>query len=145
MSRRRGDHARRLSEHDRQELQRRVAAGETFASAAAAVGCSMTMYSTSSCVPTSQTAQTFGWLSRDGARASRRKRSRRAESAARFAMMTLTATLTASARIDGGSCPGSQSATAIQCLICSISCRYIGAPVGLKHSQQTLQGISRAY
>jgi hypothetical protein len=40
MLRRRGDHARRLSEHERRELQRRVAAGETFASAAAAVGCS---------------------------------------------------------------------------------------------------------
>jgi IS30 family transposase len=40
MSRRRGDHARRLSEHERRELQRRVAEGETFASAAAAVGCS---------------------------------------------------------------------------------------------------------
>jgi transposase, IS30 family len=40
MLRRRGDHARRLSEHERRELQRRAAAGETFASAAAAVGCS---------------------------------------------------------------------------------------------------------
>lgn len=40
MLRRRGDHARRLSEHERRELRRRVAAGETFASAAAAVGCS---------------------------------------------------------------------------------------------------------
>ena len=40
MSRRRGDHGRRLSEHDRRELQRRVAEGETFTSAAAAVGCS---------------------------------------------------------------------------------------------------------
>ena len=40
MSRRRGDHARRLSEHDRRGLQRRVAEGETFASAAAAGGCS---------------------------------------------------------------------------------------------------------
>ena len=40
MLRRRGNHARRLSEHERRELQRRVAAGETFASAAAAVGCS---------------------------------------------------------------------------------------------------------
>jgi transposase, IS30 family len=40
MQRRRGDHARRLSEHERRELQRRVAAGETFARAAAAVGCS---------------------------------------------------------------------------------------------------------
>jgi IS30 family transposase len=40
MSRRRGDHARRLSEHERRELQRRIAEGETFASAAAAVGCS---------------------------------------------------------------------------------------------------------
>ena len=40
MLRRRGDHARRLSEHERRELQRRVAEGETFASAAAAVGCS---------------------------------------------------------------------------------------------------------
>lgn len=40
MLRRRGDHARRLSEHERRELQRRVTAGETFASAAAAVGCS---------------------------------------------------------------------------------------------------------
>jgi transposase, IS30 family len=38
--RRRGNHARRLSEHERRELQRRVAEGETFASAAAAVGCS---------------------------------------------------------------------------------------------------------
>lgn len=40
MLRRRGDHARRLSEHERRELQRRVTEGETFASAAAAVGCS---------------------------------------------------------------------------------------------------------
>jgi len=40
MLRRRGNHARRLSEHERRELRRRVAAGETFASAAAAVGCS---------------------------------------------------------------------------------------------------------
>lgn len=40
MLHRRGDHARRLSEHERRELQRRVAEGETFASAAAAVGCS---------------------------------------------------------------------------------------------------------
>lgn len=40
MSRQRGDHARRLSDHERRELQRRVAEGETFASAAAAVGCS---------------------------------------------------------------------------------------------------------
>jgi IS30 family transposase len=40
MLRRRGNHARRLSEHERRELQRRVAEGETFASAAAAVGCS---------------------------------------------------------------------------------------------------------
>ena len=40
MPRRHGDHARRLSENERRELQRRVAEGETFASAAAAVGCS---------------------------------------------------------------------------------------------------------
>ena len=40
MSRRRGDHARRLSAYERRELLRRVAEGETFASAAAAVGCS---------------------------------------------------------------------------------------------------------
>ena len=40
MPRRHGDHARRLSEQERRELQRRVAEGETFASAAAAVGCS---------------------------------------------------------------------------------------------------------
>ena len=40
MLRRHGDHARRLSEQERRELQRRVAEGESFASAAAAVGCS---------------------------------------------------------------------------------------------------------
>ena len=40
MPRRHGDHARRLSVQERKELQRRVAEGETFASAAAAVGCS---------------------------------------------------------------------------------------------------------
>ncbi len=34
------DHAHRLTESDRFEIQRRVAAGETFAAAAAAVGCS---------------------------------------------------------------------------------------------------------
>jgi transposase, IS30 family len=38
--RRRADHGKRLSESDRSELQRRVSEGETFASAAAAVGCS---------------------------------------------------------------------------------------------------------
>jgi hypothetical protein len=40
MARRHGDHARRLSELERRELRRRVAEGETFASAALAVGCS---------------------------------------------------------------------------------------------------------
>jgi IS30 family transposase len=40
MARRHGDHARRLSELERRELRRRVAEGETFASAAVAVGCS---------------------------------------------------------------------------------------------------------
>ncbi|GEM_PF-2473660 len=38
--RRRGDHGRRLSAAERFEIQRRVAAGETFAVAASAVGCS---------------------------------------------------------------------------------------------------------
>ena len=38
--RRWGDHGRRLSAADHLEIQRRVSAGETFASAAAAVGCS---------------------------------------------------------------------------------------------------------
>lgn len=38
--RRQADHGKRLSESDRGELQRRVSEGETFASAAAAVGCS---------------------------------------------------------------------------------------------------------
>jgi transposase, IS30 family len=38
--RKRADHAHRLTEADRLEIQRRVTAGETFASAAAAVGCS---------------------------------------------------------------------------------------------------------
>jgi IS30 family transposase len=36
----RGDHAHRLTNADREEIQRRVAAGETFAAAATAVGCS---------------------------------------------------------------------------------------------------------
>lgn len=36
----RADHGHRLTEADRLEIQRRVTAGETFASAAAAVGCS---------------------------------------------------------------------------------------------------------
>src|SRR5580704_243907 len=40
MGRRHGNHARRLSEQERRELRRRVAEGETFAQAAAAVGCS---------------------------------------------------------------------------------------------------------
>ena len=40
MRRRRGDHGRRLSHADHVEIQRRVSEGETFASAAAAVGCS---------------------------------------------------------------------------------------------------------
>ena len=40
MPRRQGNHARRLSAQERRELQRRVAEGQTFASAAAAVGCS---------------------------------------------------------------------------------------------------------
>jgi len=40
MPRRQGNHARRLSAQERRELQRRVADGQTFASAAAAVGCS---------------------------------------------------------------------------------------------------------
>ena len=40
MGRRRGNHARRLSDDERRELRRRVAEGETFAQAAAAVGCS---------------------------------------------------------------------------------------------------------
>ncbi len=40
MRRRRGDHGRRLSHADHVEIQRRVTEGETFASAAAAVGCS---------------------------------------------------------------------------------------------------------
>lgn len=35
-----GHHARRLSDHERRELRRRVAEGQTFAEAAAAVGCS---------------------------------------------------------------------------------------------------------
>jgi hypothetical protein len=34
------DHGFRLTEADRFEIQRRVTAGETFAAAAAAVGCS---------------------------------------------------------------------------------------------------------
>src|SRR4051812_2793539 len=38
--RRWGDHGRRLSGADHLEIQRRVSAGETFAAAAAAVGCS---------------------------------------------------------------------------------------------------------
>jgi transposase, IS30 family len=38
--RRRGDNAHRLTEADRFEIQRRVSAGESFATAAAAVGCS---------------------------------------------------------------------------------------------------------
>ena len=40
MQRRRADHGRRLSYEDHVEIQRRVSEGETFASAAAAVGCS---------------------------------------------------------------------------------------------------------
>jgi IS30 family transposase len=40
MGRRHGNHARRLSDHERRELRRRVAEGETFAHAAAGVGCS---------------------------------------------------------------------------------------------------------
>jgi transposase, IS30 family len=40
MRRRRADHGRRLSQLDHGEIQRRVAEGETFASAAEAVGCS---------------------------------------------------------------------------------------------------------
>lgn len=40
MPHRQGNHARRLSAQERKELHRRVAEGETFASAAAAVGCS---------------------------------------------------------------------------------------------------------
>ena len=40
MGRRRGNHARRLSDDERRELRRRVAEGETFAQAAATVGCS---------------------------------------------------------------------------------------------------------
>ena len=40
MQRRRADHGRRLSHEDHVEIQRRVSVGETFASAAAAVGCS---------------------------------------------------------------------------------------------------------
>lgn len=38
--RRRGDHGRRLTSADRLEIQRRVRAGEEFAAAALAVGCS---------------------------------------------------------------------------------------------------------
>ena len=40
MRRRRADHGRRLSQADHLEIQRRVSGGETFATAAAAVGCS---------------------------------------------------------------------------------------------------------
>ena len=40
MQRRRADHGRRLSDEDHVEIQRRVSEGETFARAAAAVGCS---------------------------------------------------------------------------------------------------------
>ena len=40
MRRRRADHGRRLSQIDHAEIQRRVSEGETFASAAEAVGCS---------------------------------------------------------------------------------------------------------
>lgn len=40
MRRRRADHGRRLSQIDHLEIQRRVSEGETFARAAAAVGCS---------------------------------------------------------------------------------------------------------
>ena len=40
MQRRRAGHGRRLSHEDHVEIQRRVSEGETFASAAAAVGCS---------------------------------------------------------------------------------------------------------
>ena len=40
MQRQRADHGRRLSREDHVEIQRRVSEGETFASAAAAVGCS---------------------------------------------------------------------------------------------------------
>lgn len=40
MRRRRADHGRRLSQTDHLEIQRRVSEGETFATAAAAVGCS---------------------------------------------------------------------------------------------------------
>src|SRR5215203_6114633 len=35
-----GDHGRRLTEADHLEIQRRISGGETFAGAAAAVGCS---------------------------------------------------------------------------------------------------------
>ena len=38
--RRWGDHGNRLSRADHREIQRRVTAGETFAAAAASVGCS---------------------------------------------------------------------------------------------------------
>ena len=40
MRRRHGNNGRRLSEQERRELRQRVAEGETFAQAAAAVGCS---------------------------------------------------------------------------------------------------------
>jgi transposase, IS30 family len=40
MRRRRADHGRRLSQTDHEEIRRRVCEGETFATAAAAVGCS---------------------------------------------------------------------------------------------------------
>ena len=40
MRRRRANHGRRLSQIDYVEIQRRISEGETFAAAAAAVGCS---------------------------------------------------------------------------------------------------------
>ena len=65
MQRRRADHGRRLSHDDHVEIQRRVSEGETFASAAAAVGCS-----TKSIQPFM--ARTGGMMRRARARSPRR-------------------------------------------------------------------------
>ena len=93
----------------------------------------------------SQTAQTFGWLSRYGARLRARKRSRRAESKARFAMMTLTPTSTASTRIDGSSCPRQPVGDGNPVPDLPHQLQVHRASVGLKYSQQTLQAVFRAH
>jgi len=91
----------------------------------------------------SQTAQTFGWLSRDGVRASRRNASRGICGAFRDDDAHLDLNRKCTYRRPFVPRQSVGDGNPVPDLLHQLQLRR--APVGLKHSQQTLQEVSRAH